>query len=197
MLNKYKVLMLMGKSGAGKDTVAKFNCGKYPELFHFVVSSTTRPKRDYEVDGKDYHFLSLPEFTHKLLNNELIEATEFNNWFYGTSIDSLVKDKINICVLTPSAWDILADDSRIDLLPILVCADDKTRLLRALNREESPKCQEICRRFLADEKDFADLPYGYYILNNNGEQGDAALNLLNPARDFIDELQEMIASLKS
>lgn len=197
MKDKYKILMLMGKSGAGKDTIAKWNCAKHPELFHFVISSTTRPKRDYEVDGKDYNFLSLPDFTHKLLNNELIEATEFNNWFYGTSIDSLVKDKINICVLTPSAWDILADDPRIELLPILVFADDKIRLLRALNREDSPKCKEICRRFLTDEKDFTDLPYGYYTLNNNGGKGDTAIDLLNENQDFIDELQEMIASLKS
>ena len=51
----------------------------------------------------------------------------------------------------------ILEDSRLEVQPVWIHASDKTRLLRSLNREESPDCKEICRRFQADEKDFSDM----------------------------------------
>ena len=101
----------------------------------------------------------------------MLEATSFRDWFYGTPIESLDKDKINIGVFNIEGIKCLVEDNRLEVYPILIDAPDKVRLLRSLNREEKPDCIEICRRFLADEKDFSeidDLPFnfrGYININ--------------------------------
>lgn len=161
-MNKYQIIALMGESGSGKDTVLNVNIKEHPNLFHKIITNTTRPMRDYEKDGVNYHFLSIEQFTRKVLNGEMLEATEFNGWLYGSSIDALKRDKINLGVFTPTGIEALMENPDIDLSVIWVQADDKTRLLRCLNREENPDCVEICRRYFADLKDFEkaeDLPY--------------------------------------
>ena len=104
----------------------------------------------------------------------MLEATSFRNWFYGTPIESLSQDKLNIGVFNIAGLNCLTADSRVELYPILVFADDKTRLLRSLNREETPDCVEICRRFFTDESDFNPDRYefNYQILNNQFEKID-------------------------
>ncbi len=74
----YKIIVLFGKSASGKDTILKWILNNI-ENTSGIVSYTTRPPRDYEVDGKDYYFISNEEFTEKVLNKEMLEATCFNN----------------------------------------------------------------------------------------------------------------------
>lgn len=165
---KYQVIALMGKAGAGKDAIQSATCKAHPNVFHKIVSCTTRPAREGEQDGVAYNFISLEDFTRKVLNGDMLEATEFRGWFYGTLINSLVKDKINIGVFNPAGVEAIVNDPRLDVMVIYVNADDKTRLLRALNREEYPDCAEICRRFIADEKDFDNLSedIGFTVIEN-------------------------------
>ena len=171
MSNKIKVLALFGKSGAGKDTIQNWILSKYPNT-HKIVSHTTRPPRDYEVDGEDYNFIDIVDFTQMVLNGEMLEATEFNSWFYGTSIKELREDKLNVGVFNPTGVESLMADPRIELYSLYVNCDDKTRLIRCLSREESPNCAEICRRYFADEKDFSDLSdLGDYFEINNATEG--------------------------
>lgn len=172
-MKKYKIIALFGKSASGKDTIQKWIVSNIPNT-QGIISCTTRPKRDYETDGIDYHFLDNAEFGEKVLNGTMLEATSFRNWFYGTPIESLSQDKLNIGVFNIAGLNCLVADSRIELYPILVFADDKTRLLRSLNREQSPDCAEICRRFFTDESDFNPDRYefNYQILNNQFEKID-------------------------
>ena len=53
----------------------------------------------------------------------------------------------------------LLQDNRLEVFPVYVKANDKVRLLRSLNREEDPDCEEICRRFQTDKKDFSFIEY--------------------------------------
>lgn len=152
MSSQKTIVALAGKAGAGKDTILRYLCDNYD--VHEIVSCTTRPPREGEVDGVNYHFLTDEEFAEKVLNFDMLEATEFNNWFYGTDIASLSQDKINIGVFNPAGIDALLENPGIQVIPILVEARDKTRLLRQLNREESPNVKEIIRRYGADVEDF-------------------------------------------
>lgn len=172
-MKRIKVIALFGKSGAGKDTIQK-ELLKYIDNSQGIVSNTTRDPRDYEKDGIDYHFISVEDFAKKVLNGEMLEATNFNNWFYGTSIDSLSKDKLNIGVFNPAGINCLWSDNRLNIIPIYIDASDKTRLLRQLNREKEPDCSEICRRFFTDEKDFQEenFDFKYKIYNNEEEKID-------------------------
>ncbi len=177
MKNKYKILALFGKSGAGKDTIQKWLATNYN--MNRIISCTTRPPRDYEKDGIDYHFLSTDIFTQKVLDLSMLEVTCFNNWFYGTPIESLKKDKINVGVFNIQGIQCLLQDNRLNIVPVYIHSHDKIRLLRNLTREKNPNCQEICRRFLIDEKDFLNIDFDYTFFDNSDNQVQDFYNFMN------------------
>ena len=90
-MEKYKVVALFGESGSGKDTIQNAIVSACADM-NKIISCTTRPKRDYEIDGKDYFFLDNFQFAQKVLDGSMLEATSFRAWMYGTPLDSLDKD---------------------------------------------------------------------------------------------------------
>jgi guanylate kinase len=85
----------------------------------------------------------------------MLECTVFNDWFYGTSYDSVRSDGvINIGVFNPTGVESLLARPDCNVLVYWIKAKDKTRLLRQLNREEDPDVREVVRRFQADYNDF-------------------------------------------
>ena len=153
-MNKYILIILCGPAGSGKNYILNNLMSKYPDDLNLIIPDTTRPPRDSEKDGVDYNFLTTDEFFTK----KHLEVTEFNNWYYGTPIDALRQNKINITILNPMA--ILQIYKYIDNLNIKIFyidVPDKIRILRQLNRETFPDVYEICRRFLADKQDFNKL----------------------------------------
>lgn len=164
---KYKVIALIGKAGSGKDTILH-ELMKHTEFnFNEIISCTTRSPREGEKDGINYYFLKDSEFKDKIIHNQMLEYTNFNNWFYGTSIDSLDIEKINIGVFNPAGIYSLLKCPNIDLQVYFIAASDKKRIMRQLEREKNPDVREIIRRYDADEKDFAVLNFPCLMINNN------------------------------
>lgn len=85
MLNHYqgKLIVFSAPSGAGKTTIVKKILKEYPQII-FSISATTRPKRDTEIDGIEYFFLTESEFKKKINNDEFIEWEKFYDYYYGT-----------------------------------------------------------------------------------------------------------------
>lgn len=174
-MDKYKIIAVMGQAGAGKDSfvnaIIKEN---YLSLAKPIISCTTRPIRENEQDGVNYHYLTNEEFAEQVVSGEMLEATVFNNWCYGTSTKNLDKNAINLGVFNPEGVEILRGYDNIDLIVIYIVADDKVRLLRQLNREEHPDCNEIVRRFGTDKQDFRktriDNISPDFVIENNGDQ---------------------------
>lgn len=162
----YKIIAIIGEAGAGKDTVMREVVKRMPGL-HEIVSCTTRPMREGEKEGVNYFYLTPDEFAGKVLNGEMLEATCFNNWFYGTALQSLDESVINIGVFNPAGIEALLSSPIVDVTVYRVCASEKNRLLRQLNREENPNVREIIRRFKADDEDFFDLEFEYVELKND------------------------------
>lgn len=163
-----KVIALMGKAGSGKDTILQKVVSHYPEIFNPIISCTSRPMREGEQEGVNYYFLTDKEFEAKIDNDDMLENTSFNGWYYGITFSSLSDTKVNIGVLNPAGIRSLMRNPDIKLEVYYVLADDKTRLLRQLQREENPDVHEIIRRFTADEKDFTNLDDINFIeLRNN------------------------------
>lgn len=163
-----KIVALMGEAGSGKDTILHRIMEKYPSYFNEIISCTTRPPRQGEKEGVNYHFLSVEDFIRKILNGDMLEATEFNGWHYGTDSQSLTIDKINIGVFNPEGVRCLQEDENIELYVFYVRAAGKQRLLRQLDREENPDVDEIIRRYKADTEDFSFLnDIKYITLQNN------------------------------
>ena len=88
------MIILIGPSASGKTSIAKELIKNYN--FKKFVTNTTRAMRQGEVDGEDYHFISVDEFIKKKDNNELIEYVNYNNNYYGTSIEEVSDDKVLI-----------------------------------------------------------------------------------------------------
>lgn len=162
MENKYKIIALFGPAGAGKDTIAKIITREHPN-FNWIVSATTRPPRDNEEYGKDYYFLTKKGFK----TTAFLEKTKFNNWYYGTPLFSLKKDRFNIGVFNIKGIQTLRKNKLVEVFPIKIDAKPKIRLERQLKREKNPNCLEICRRFLADEEDFKKIDFAYETVYNN------------------------------
>ena len=78
-----KVIVISAPSGSGKTTLCSELQRCNPHI-KFSVSCTTRPKREYEIDGVNYHFLSDQEFTKRVRNNEFVEYESVHGYYYGT-----------------------------------------------------------------------------------------------------------------
>jgi len=79
-----KILIITAPSGAGKTSVTTHLLEKFPQL-GFSVSAATRPKRENEINGVDYYFMSLEEFQDKIKHNEFIEwEMVYEGKYYGT-----------------------------------------------------------------------------------------------------------------
>ena len=135
---KYQLVALIGKAGSGKDTILKDVVRAYELPMNIIVSYTTRPMREGETEGKEYHFISEETFKQMINNNQMLEYVQFNNWWYGTGISCLDDSIIKIVIFNPSGIKSLINFSEIDLRIYYIHASDKQRLLRQLNREEYP-----------------------------------------------------------
>ena len=84
-LRSSQCLIITAPSGAGKSTLIKALMEKFPALFQFSISATTRPPRQGEVDGQHYHFLSTEAFKAAQADNAFLEWEEvYAGLFYGT-----------------------------------------------------------------------------------------------------------------
>jgi len=82
---KGKMIVVSAPSGAGKTTIVKHLLGSPDLNLEFSVSACSRPRRENEVDGRDYYFLSIPEFKRKISEDAFIEWEEvYKDHFYGT-----------------------------------------------------------------------------------------------------------------
>ena len=156
------ILILCGKAASGKDTLKRYIVEAL-ELsgieFNNVVNTTTRPPREGEVDGVNYHFCSAEEMTKKILNDEMAEAVLFNDWVYGTENKALSEDKLNVGIFNLEGIEALRQNPNHNIFAVYLDVEDSVRLIRYLNRENmtKEKINEMFRRYIADEIDFADV----------------------------------------
>lgn len=182
MKNK-KIICIVGKAGTGKDTILKLAC-QLDDRLNPIVSYTSRPQREGEIDGLDYYFITDQEFWNKVQNDEMLEYTSFNGWFYGIGKDCLSEDKVNIGVFNPAGIQSLKQFADIQIYLFVIYSDDKVRLLRQLNREEHPDVEEIVRRYWADDKDFRNYDFRDNV-NNTPTDLAIIANKIKNATDKI------------
>ncbi len=160
-----KIFYITGPSSVGKDTVFKRILEKKDLKLKKIVMYTTRPIREGEQDGMEYHFVKEEELKRLELENKVIEKRVYDTchglWTYFTVINkeiTLQKQDFLMIGTVESFVKTKVYLGKENVIPILITVDDGTRLQRALTRElaeEHPKFQEICRRYLADAEDFS------------------------------------------
>lgn len=165
------IIAICGKSAVGKDSLAKFIYQDFKNRripVHRIISDTTRPKRQSEKDGIDYHFLSQAEFLNKAQNKGYLEYTQFRGWHYGTPLSEVEEFKINIGVFSPSGMKSLVKFAdRFIIIPFYLESSLRSRLINSYDREKKWKI-EYFRRALVDWFDFRNIKY---ILNNMYKNG--------------------------
>lgn len=160
-----KVFVIIGKSATGKDTIYQEICERMQGILTQAVSYTTRPIRNNEKNGREYYFVSTPDYEKLRQEGKIIEErvyqTIYGMWRYFTVNDGQFdqEDKNYILILTLEAYEKIRNFFGIErVIPIYIEVETGERLQRALTREkqqQTPKYTELCRRFLADEKDFS------------------------------------------
>lgn len=163
-----KVFYIVGKSSVGKDTIYKILKNKL-DVKPYVLY-TTRPIRTGEENGIDYNYLTKDEM-EKYINkpeSKVIEYRIYNTvygpWTYATILDKQFEGEKDLLMEgTLESYNSIKkyfeENMKVNVIPIYIEVDDGIRLERALKREmqqEKPKYEELCRRFLADSKDFSE-----------------------------------------
>ena len=161
-----RMVYLMGKSSTGKDTVYKELLKNEKFTFQKIVLYTTRPIRDGEKNGREYFFTDEEGFRALEAEGKVIEARAYHTyhglWRYFTVDDGSIDLEKNdyLIIGTLESYVKTAEYFGKDkVIPVLLTVDDGLRLQRALDRErrqENPKYQELCRRYLADDEDFSE-----------------------------------------
>lgn len=160
------IFYIMGKSSSGKDTIYSKLLQKEDLGLAKIVLYTTRPVRASEQDGVEYHFVSEKRLQELMEEGKVIEMRTYHVvggvWKYFTvddgNVDLRTKDYLAIGTLVSyEKWKEYYGPERI--VPIYIETADDIRLERALIRErlqQKPRYEELCRRFLADSKDFCE-----------------------------------------
>jgi guanylate kinase len=156
----------MGKSASGKDTLYQ-RLLEDPQLkLHQIVLYTTRPIRQGEEQGREYFFTDEKKLREIEAQGHLIELRSYDTvqgiWHYFTADDGQIhleeQDYLGIGTLE-SYRKMKAYYGEETMVPLYIEVEDGDRLMRALTREKkqkSPDYAEVCRRFLADSRDFSE-----------------------------------------
>ena len=161
-----KIFLLMGKSTSGKDTIYKNLIADQELSLKKVVPYTTRPQRSGETDGVQYFFKTEEEYQDLKRNGQIIEErtyhTNYGEWRYFTVDDGQIalSDGDYLVIGTLESYCYIRDYfGKENVVPLLIDVEARIRLERAMKREgkqENPRYDEMCRRFLADEEDFSE-----------------------------------------
>ena len=160
------IYYIMGKSATGKDTVYKELLKCRPDLKR-IVPYTTRPIREGEMEGVEYHFASVSDLEEMKAAGKVIELRTYQTvmgpWSYFTADDGQFEidgDVKYLMIGTLESYEKLCDYFGQELVvPLYLELPDGIRLRRALEREsvqKQPNYREVCRRYLADEDDFSE-----------------------------------------
>lgn len=182
------MIIIIGKTASGKDTIVKELCLNHN--FKKIVTYTTRPMRENEIDGTTYHYISNEEFKKKINEGFFVEyksyQSEFGEWFYGTSEESIINsDSKSIIILTPQGYkDILSKYPNLNYKSIYLYASNRTIRERLIQRGDDEA--EAKRRVRHDKKDFR----GIYkivdkvICNNQNKQFEKVI------KEILDVIKE-------
>lgn len=159
------IFYLIGKSATGKDTIYKLLLQNPALQLKPVVLYTTRPIRERETNGIEYYFTDTNTLERLRTQGKIIEERTYHTtlgiWHYFTVNDKQFTSSSSLLMIgtLESLQTIQNYFGQERVIPIYIEVEDGIRLQRALTREQTqttPNYEEMCRRFLADQKDFSE-----------------------------------------
>jgi len=186
------LLVISGPSGVGKDTILQgLKQTDYP--FYFVVTATTRPRRPNEVDGLDYHFVSVGEFAGMIEKNELLEYAVVYGDYKGIP-------KQHVREALASGHDVIM---RIDvqgaatirkLVPnavtIFLTAESEEELIDRLRERKTEEPDQLKMRIVTARHELRRIvEFDYVVVNRDDHQGecvDQVLSIIKAEKSRVD-----------
>jgi guanylate kinase len=204
-------VVLSAPSGAGKTTIAKALVDSREDVV-FSVSATTRPSRDNELDGVDYHFLSLPDFRAMIKADEFVEWAEVHGYLYGTLRKGLqdAQDQGRFLVLDVDVQGAMQVRQRVpDAVLVFVLPPSADALVERLTGRGTEEEDTLTRRIenARDELEQAS-QFDYIVVNENldqaieevqsillahGRRTDRAIDLSHVIRQLQRRIDEILA----
>lgn len=189
-MNKHGLFVISGPSGAGKGSIVDGLLARREKLY-FSVSATTRPRRGHEVDGREYHFVSVETFRDKIEKGLMLEWAEYEGQYYGTPAEP-VYQKLQ------EGWDVLLDieangmrqvreklPEAVTMFVYPVSFRVLEQRLRDRGTESEEKIQGRLRKGRRESEHAGD--YDYIIVNDTLEtaidEADAILTAANSGGD--------------
>lgn len=166
MSKEHKIICLMGFSGSGKDTTMKRLLERHEDLYG-VVSTTTRPMRVGEKEGREYYFVDNAEFNAMLDAGQFLEVRQYDvadgsSWFYGFT-EKEVNEKLRygnvIMVIDLQGYEEIKEIYKDKCIGIFLDVDLDILINRILNREKITwfVAEEAVRRLKSDMERFAGI----------------------------------------
>jgi len=186
------LVVLSGPSGVGKDaTLDMLRASGHP--FHFVVTTTTRPIRPNEVDGRDYHFVSVGEFAEMIEKNELLEYAVVYGDYKG-----IPKEQVRAALA--SGKDVVM---RIDVqgaatirklvpnaITIFLNAESEEELVRRLQERKTESADNLKMRIATARQELKRMFEFDYVVVNRGQQlndtGNQVLSIIAAEKSRVD-----------
>lgn len=188
-----KIYCIIGKSGTGKDTILTQLLKDQTLPVKKLVPYTTRPRREGEIEGVNYHYVTVEQLKCMEDHGEVIERRTYNtvhgDWSYFTASVNIDEKENYIIITTQKALNSFFDffgKERIHVIYLYL--ENKERLLRCINRESeqgNPNYSEVCRRYLADEEDFDENVIKSY-------ENHTIVDTSNPLEKYTDEIKSII-----
>lgn len=155
------IYLIIGKSATGKDTVLQGLLQRKDLKLNRITQYTTRPIKDHEENGREYYFVDEKKMHELNQAGHILECRKYDTvygpWYYFTTDEQIEDSQDYILIGTPEVLEGLRK-KYVNLKSVYLYLDDGERLQRALDRERAsgePRYLEMCRRFLNDDKDFA------------------------------------------
>lgn len=160
------MIILCGQSAVGKTEIAKNLAKKYG--ITKVVTTTTRPIRNGEVNDIDYHFVTKEKFLLLKEQDAFIETAEYNQNYYGCTKDEVRIDRV--VILEPNGVKNFLKLKDPSIIVIVLTASEETRINRMISRGD--KKEDIIKRIEGDKEHFKDLSFANHIIDTNDKDID-------------------------
>lgn len=192
---KGDLIVISGPSGSGKGSIIKELLKNNSNLY-LSVSMTSRPMRNYETNGIEYHFVAKEEFEQKIKDDELLEYTLYNDNYYGTPkseiTDNIKKGKnvileieiegaLNVKKLVPEA------------IFIFILPPSMKELLNRLKGRGTEDNDKIIRRFKTAYREINEISkYNYVVVNDTLEEASANIEAIIKSEKLrVDRIEDI------
>jgi guanylate kinase len=166
------LVVISGPSGVGKDTIIE-RLLKMDANLRYSVSFTTRPKRDHEVDGVHYSFVTKPKFEELIGRGELLEWAEYNGCYYGTSrtrVEKLQRQGFDVVLNIEVRGAEQVREKRSDGVFIFIAPPSMEELLRRREERGSDTEKDIEERQRVAPWELSHAQYYDYVVTNEDAQ---------------------------